>query len=121
MPSLNDAGDNIISDNEMLTRLCEAILTNLMVFDSAGIPRDRIKQLVARDGVSLVGGGVELQIPISPTLTEETGRKLFETYSALLEDYDSGRIQPARLRLIQERNDFDGKVAAVKQSKSKLN
>lgn len=121
MASVDDSNSNTEGNNEMLMRLSEAILTNLMVLDTIGIPRDNVKQLIASDGVSLIGGGMELQIPISPKLTKEVGQRLFKIYSKLLEEYDAGHIQPERIRLIRERNGFDHKVAAAKQSKSRLN
>ena len=109
------------SSHEMIMRFTEAILTNLMVLDTVGVPREQVKQLLARDGVALIGGGTELRIPIVPKLSEEDGRKLLKTYSALLEDYDEGRLSSERLQGIRNRNNFDHKVAAFKQSKAKLN
>lgn len=121
MPSVDEEAKDSGANNDMLDRLSEAILSNLMVFDTVGISRDKVKQLLAYDGVSLVGGGIELQTPISPKLSEDTGRKLFARYSALLEDYDSGRISSNKLSRIREDNGFERKVAAVQQSKSKFN
>jgi hypothetical protein len=113
----NDAS----ASDEMISRLSEAILANLMVFDTVDIPREQVKQLLARDGVALVGGGLELRIPISPKLSDETGRKLFDSYTALLEDYDAGRLSTERLQDIRSQNNVDHKIAAFRKSKSKLN
>jgi hypothetical protein len=61
------------------------------------------------------------QTPVALKLSESEGKILFDAFAALLEEYDAGRIPQDRIEQIKRRNNFENKIAAIRQSNKKNN
>ncbi len=116
MGDYRDQRNNPITKEELFTRLSESILANLMVFDAADISRKELTTIVGADGGTIIGGGATFQTPVTRKLSVEDGKRLFDTYADLLKQYDAGLLSADKIKNIRERNNFDGKLAAIRQS-----
>jgi hypothetical protein len=121
MNDFKDRQGNPISKEELFAQLSEAILANVMVFDVVNISRKEITMIVGTDGGTIIGGGAMFQTPVTKKLSEEDGRALFDTYAALLKQYDAGLLTTDKIKEIRERNNFEHKITSIQKSNRKNN
>lgn len=101
---------------ELMRLISEAILANVLAFDEAGVLREDMKIIVGVDGGTVMGKGLLFQTPVTHTLSEVEGRLLFETFGALLENYDEGRLGQDRIVALRGANRTTAKIESIRNS-----
>lgn len=116
MKEWRDQKGKVVTFDQFIDLIAQAILDNLIAFDRAGIARNEIDQIIGRDGGTLIGGGAMLQTPLIEPMTEDQGRKLFDAYASLLNSYDRGEIPESIINEITEAGNTVKKVEMIKRS-----
>lgn len=110
-----DQKGNLVTFDQFVDMLAEAILANLIAFDRAGIRRGEVQQIIGPDGGTLIGGGALLQTPVENRMTDEEGHALLESYKKLLGAYDRGEIAESILAEIANRNKTENKAEMLRK------
>ena len=92
------------------------MLANVIAFEEAGVPWQDLKQIVGRDGGTIIGRGVVFQRPIAQRLSEEDGELLFRVYSELAADYNAGRLDAERIDRVKQQNNVRAKAGMIRSN-----
>lgn len=93
-----------MSSEHMFRLVSKSTLANVIAFKEAGVPPKDLKQVVGREGGTIVGRGVVFQTPIEERLSEYDTRELILRYSNLVSEYSKGRLDRGLLDDVMLRN-----------------